>query len=365
MSAVASLQNRIHSIDFFRGAVMFLLIAEFSHLFDVLMQTGNSSITETADFLFHHVAWEGLHFWDLIQPFFMFIVGVSLPFSYANRLKRGDSEKQIRNHALRRSFLLLFFGWALYCIGPEKIIFQFDNVLAQLSFTYLLAFLLLKQKRWIQLTVSLGVIVLSDLLYRYFTVPGFDMAFVAGQNFGAWFNILISGYEYGGHWAAFNAVPTAAHTLWGMMAGQLLLSSSSSKIILKKLIYAALICLLLGVVTGIFTPIIKRISTTSFVLWSGGWTFLALALCYYLIDIKKSIKSTLFFRVVGMNPLFIYLFASVGGAGLFQKIGKPFTHTLIEDFSPWLANFILSLGVLFCLWYVCYWLYQKRIFVKI
>ena len=365
MNTDVSVNNRIQSIDFFRGAVMFFLIAEFSHLFDVLKETGNSTVTQITDFLFHHAAWEGLHFWDLIQPFFMFIVGVSLPFSYANRIKRGDSEKQIRNHALRRSFLLLFFGWALYCIGPEKIIFQFDNVLAQLSFTYLLAFLLLKQKRWIQLTVSLGVIVLSDLLYRYFTVPGFDMAFVAGQNFGAWFNILISGYEYGGHWAAFNAVPTAAHTLWGMMAGQLLLSSSSSKIILKKLIYAALICLLLGVVTGIFTPIIKRISTTSFVLWSGGWTFLALALCYYLIDIKKSIKSTLFFRVVGMNPLFIYLFASVGGAGLFQKIGKPFTHTLIEDFSPWLANFILSLGVLFCLWYVCYWLYQKRIFVKI
>ena len=120
---------------------MFLLVAEFSHLFGALMNTGNESITAVADFFFHHVKWEGLHFWDLIQPFFMFIVGVSIPYSYANRLKKGDSEKQIRNHAFRRAFLLLLFGWALYCIDPEKIIFQFDNVLAQLSFTYLVAFI--------------------------------------------------------------------------------------------------------------------------------------------------------------------------------------------------------------------------------
>src|SRR5210317_2048647 len=196
----AKLNHRLASLDFFRGFVMFLLIAEFAHLFEVLRNSGNEQLRVVVDFLFHHAKWEGLHFWDLVQPFFMFIVGVSIPLSYANRKKKGDSEQKIRNHAFRRAFLLLFFGWALYCIGPEKIIFQFDNVLAQLSFTYLLAFLLLKQKRWIQLTVSLGVIVLSDLLYRYFTVPGFDMAFVAGQNFGAWFNILISGYEYGGHW---------------------------------------------------------------------------------------------------------------------------------------------------------------------
>jgi predicted acyltransferase len=146
--------NRLLSLDFFRGFVMFLLIAEFSHLYSVLTETGNESITAISDFLFHHVGWEGLHFWDLIQPFFMFIVGVSIPFSYSNRLKKGDSKPQIRKHAFQRSFLLLLFGWGLYCMGPEKIIFRFDNVLAQLSFTYLVAFLLVKKSPIIQGIVS-------------------------------------------------------------------------------------------------------------------------------------------------------------------------------------------------------------------
>jgi len=365
MSRTEPLSQRLRSLDFFRGVVMFLLVAEFSHLFGALMNTGNESITAVADFFFHHVKWEGLHFWDLIQPFFMFIVGVSIPYSYANRLKKGDSEKQIRNHAFRRAFLLLLFGWALYCIDPEKIIFQFDNVLAQLSFTYLVAFIVVKKTPLLQAIVALVCIVVSDLLYRFFPVVGFDQAFVAGQNFGAWFNIFISGYEYGGHWAAFNAVPTAAHTIWGLMAGQLLMSTSTNTEKLKRLIIAALICLAFGYTVSMFTPVIKRITTTSFIFLSGGWTILALAVCYWVIDIKSYIKKTLVFTVVGVNPLFIYLFASVGGGDLFQKIAKPFTSTFIGVFSPWLASFILGLIVLFCLWYVCYWLYQKQIFIKI
>lgn len=363
--STAPLQQRLHSLDFFRGLVMFLLVAEFSHLFGVLMDTGNESITAAADFLFHHAQWEGLHFWDLIQPFFMFIVGVSIPFSYAHRQKKGESESQIRSHALRRAFLLLLFGWGLYCISPEKIIFQFDNVLAQLSFTYLVAFLLLKKTPLTQGIIALLFIIISDLLYRFFPVSGFDQAFVAGQNFGAWFNIFISGYEYGGHWAAFNAVPTAAHTLWGLMAGQLLMGNTSASYKLKRLWWAAGLCLLLGVLSSFFTPVIKRIATTSFIFLSGGWTIAALSVSYWLIDVKSYIKKTLVFRVVGINPLFIYLFASVGGGNLIQKIFRPYTNSLLGIFSTWWASFVLSLVVLFCLWYLCYWLYQKRIFIKI
>ena len=149
------------------------------------------------------------------------------------------------------------------------------------------------------------------------------------------------------------------------MAGQLLMSTSTNTEKLKRLIIAALICLAFGYTVSIFTPVIKRITTTSFIFLSGGWTILALAVCYWVIDIKSYIKKTLVFTVVGVNPLFIYLFASVGGGDLFQKIAKPFTSTFIGVFSPWLASFILGLIVLFCLWYVCYWLYQKQIFIKI
>ena len=358
-------ENRLVSIDFFRGFVMFLLIAEFAHVFEVLMDSGSKNLTATINFLFHHAKWEGLHFWDLVQPFFMFIVGVSIPLSYDNRKKKGDSEKQIRNHAFRRSFLLLFFGWVYYCVGPEKIVFQFDNVLAQLSFTYLISFLLLKQSFNIQIIASLSFILISDLLYRFFPVVGFDQAFVAGENFGAWFNIFISGYEYGGHWAAFNAIPTTSHTLWGVIAGKWLMSNASHEKKLKRLLVAAFLALILGYGTAFFTPVIKRISTTSFVLLSGGWTFFTLAFFYWLIDVKQIIKKTFVFRVVGVNPLFIYLFASLGGGGLILKIVKPFSSSLISRFSPWIADLISGFVVLFGLWYICYWLYKKAIFIKI
>ena len=361
----AKLNHRLASLDFFRGFVMFLLIAEFSHLFEVLMDCGNEQFTAVMDFLFHHAKWEGLHFWDLVQPFFMFIVGVSIPLSYANRKKKGDSEIKIRQHAFRRAFLLLLFGWVLYCIGPEKIVFQFDNVLAQLSFTYLISFLLLKQDSWVQISAGFGFILISDLLYRFFPVVGFDQAFVAGENFGAWFNILISGYEYGGHWAAFNAVPTTAHTLWGVVAGKWLMNNSTQVEKLKKLILAGIITLILGYLSTFFTPVIKRISTTSFVLLSAGWTFLALAFCFWLIDIKALVKKILVFRVVGVNPLFIYLFASLGGGTLFLKIITPFSNSLIGGFSPWFASLTSGFFVLLGLWYLCYWLYKKQIFIKI
>ena len=208
-------------------------------------------------------------------------------------------------------------------------------------------------------------ILISDLLYRFFPVVGFDQAFVAGENFGAWFNIFISGYEYGGHWAAFNALPTAAHTLWGVVAGKWLMENSSYADKLKRLIISGVIALALGYLSTFFTPVIKRISTTSFVLLSAGWTFLALALCYWLIDVKQIIKKTYVFRTVGVNPLFIYLFASLGGGGLFLKIVRPFSNSIIGSFSPWLADLVSGIVVLYGLWFLCDWLYKKQIFIKI
>ena len=367
MTPTNNLSQRLLSLDFYRGLVMFLLVAEFSSLFEWLIEGSEALgwLAPFANFMFHHVRWEGLHFWDLIQPFFMFIVGVSIPLSYANRVKKGDTVSAINRHAFRRAFYLLLFGWGLYCISPQKIIFQFDNVLAQLSFTYLLAYLISKKTFWFQFVIALACIFTSDMVYRFFSVPGFDQAFVAGENFGAWFNIFLSGYEYSGHWAAFNALPTAAHTIWGVLAGKLLLSSNTAEQKLKKILYAGIITLLVGYAITPFTPIIKRICTSSFVFISGGWSILALAFSFWLIDHKGYIKNVNFFRVVGLNPLFIYIFSSIGGARLLQSVFVPYTNSILGPISEWFANVILSFWVLFLLWYLCYWLYKRKIFIKI
>ncbi len=358
--------DRLLSLDFYRGLTMFLLIAEFSHLFSYMVSPElEGSIIQTIGEQFHHVKWEGMRFWDLIQPFFMFIVGVAMPLSFSRRMAKGDSMALVRKHVFIRAFLMLFLGWALYCIDPGKIVFRFQNVLAQLGVTYILAFLIIRKAPVYQIGFSIILLLISEGLYRFFPVMGFDHAFVPGENFGAWFNILISGKEDGGHWAMFNAIPTAAHTIWGVLAGQLLISNQTTRKKLQILIGAGIIGLIIGYGLSPFTPIIKRISTSTFVFASGGWSLLALALCYWVIDVKKYQKGVLFFAIVGMNPLFIYLFAHVGGANLIQKIVLPFSNALFGWMGEIGAHLMLGTVVLSLLWYICYWMYKKKIFIRI
>jgi len=358
--------ERLLSLDFYRGFTMFLLIAEFSYLFEYLVSPElQGTFIHTFGEQFHHVEWEGLHFWDLIQPFFMFIVGVSMPLSFSKRMARGDTYRQLSKHAYTRAFLLLLLGWALYCIDPGKIVFRFQNVLAQLAVTYIIAFLLIRKRPAVQIGISIALILISEALYRFFPLEGFNHAFVPGENFGAWFNILIAGEEDGGHWAMFNAIPTAAHTIWGVLAGQLLMSNKTSKEKIKILIIAGVIGLIVGYGFSYFAPIIKRISTSTFVFASGGWSILVLALCYWLIDVKKYQKGVLFFAIVGMNPLFIYLFAHVGGAELVRKIFLPFSNALFGWTGSLTANIILSIVVLMFLWYICYYMFKKKLFIRI
>lgn len=358
--------GRLLSLDFYRGLTMFLLIAEFSHLFTffVLPQFEGTFIHAIGS-QFHHVDWEGLHFWDLIQPFFMFIVGVAMPFSFTKRMAKGHTYKDLTIHAFKRAFLMLLLGWGLYCIDPGVIVFRFQNVLAQLGVAYILAFLVIRKSVVIQIAFSLFLLLITEGLYRFFPVEGFTNAFVDGENFPTWFNMLISGEERGDGWAMFNAIPTAAHTIWGVLAGQLLIGNYSTKKKLQILCIAGVIGLLIGYGLSPITPIIKKIATSTFVLASGGWSLIALALCYWLIDIKKYQKGVLYFAVVGMNPLFIYLFAHVGGADLIKKIVLPFSNALFGWTGELGPQIILSCIVLFLLWYICYWMYKKKIFIRI
>ncbi len=358
--------GRLLSLDFYRGLTMFLLIAEFSHLFTYLVSPEfEGTFIHAIGTQFHHVRWEGMRFWDLIQPFFMFIVGVAMPLSFSKRMAKGASYKDLGIHASKRAFLMLLLGWGLYCIDPGEIVFRFQNVLAQLGVAYILAFLVIRKPVVVQIGFSILLLLITEGLYRFFPLEGFTNAFVNGENFPAWFNMLISGEESGGGWAMFNAIPTAAHTIWGVVAGQLLIGKFSAK---KKLMYlfgAGIIGLVIGYGLSPITPIIKKIATSTFVFASGGWSLIALALCYWLIDVKKYQKGVWVFAIVGMNPLFIYLFAHVGGADLIKKIFLPFSNALFGWTGELGAHIILSCIVLFMLWYICYWMYKKKLFIRI
>jgi predicted acyltransferase len=114
------------------------------------------------------------------------------------------------------------------------------------------------------------------------------------------------------------------------------------------------------------TPIIKKIATSSFVFASGGWTILALAFSYWLIDVKKLFKKgSKFFIIVGMNSIFIYLFFELRGADFLTRVAKPFSHLLFSWGSEMTIAIITSLMVWGAMWYMCYWLYKNKMFIKI
>lgn len=358
--------NRILSIDVFRGITMFLLIGEFTGLMGLLTpQSLEGTLIYSLGEQFHHHPWNGLRFWDLIQPYFMFIVGLSLPFAVLNRKKKGENDKQILQHTLRRSAKLLFLGWALYCIGPGEITFYFQNVLAQIAVTYLIAYLVMNKSITFQIVLSFTLLALTEAVYRLFSVEGFDEPFVNQKNFGFWLDLQYGGESSGG-WASINAIPTAAHTIWGVLIGKLLMGEKSLKTKLKTMVFIGLALIMVGYLMDPITPIIKRISTSSFVIVSGGWSILTLAFLFWIIDfLRLKGKWTLFFSVVGMNSLFIYLFGHVGGAKLIEQILHPFTYAIFDRWGVLSAEILTSIFVWMSLWWICYWMYKNKIFIKI
>ena len=361
------LPDRILSVDFFRGFTMFLLAGEATGIYELFAKYNNGFMQFLGTEFSHH-EWHGLHFWDLIQPFFMFIVGVAIPFAVANRIKKGDSIRTITRHAFKRSFLLLFFGWALYFVNAGHLVFRFQNVLAQLSVTYLVAFLIRNKSFRFQLIFTLVILLLIDLAYRFFPVEGFNHPWVNFENLGAWFNNKIEGVDKASEWATLNFVSTTAHTVWGVLCGRLLMSSRTPVKKIQMLFIAGISALVIGFSLDLLniTPIIKKIATSSFVFASGGWAILALCFSYWLIDVKKLfIRGSKMFVIVGMNSIFIYMFFSIGGAELIARIIEAFSKLIFSWAGDLTVEMITSAGVWASLWYLCYWLYKNKMFIKI
>ena len=364
---IQDFSKRLFSLDVFRGFTMFLLIAEaagFHHNFYELVQD-NGALEPVARQLHHH-PWHGLRFWDLIQPFFMFIVGVAMPFSLRKRLQTA-SRKQVTGHIVKRCILLFAFGVLLHCVYSHQLVWELWNVLVQLAFTILIAYAIMRLPHKYQLLISIGLLVLTEVLYRMYNPQD---PYNNGESFGSFMDMVFMGKINGGGWVTINFIPTAAHTIWGVICGQILLSGSSEKDKLKTFIIAGIAMLIAGYtldLTGT-TPIVKRIATTSFTLVSGGYTLLALTLFYWYIDVRKNHKKWLrIFSVVGTNSIFIYLFAETVGIQWFRDFGKTFTEGIfgLLHFPQDLILVLNALFVLFIFWYVTYFLDKHKIYFKI
>jgi predicted acyltransferase len=360
--------QRLSSLDFLKGITMVLLALESTLLFEHLLPAVKGSWTaHILDQFFHH-KWNGLHFWDLVQPTFMFVAGVALALSMKKQrqtLNRGQSFIKI----LKRCGWLFFWGVLDYAVRGSKLSFELWDVLTQLSFTTLVAFLIMDWSVPAQLTVSGFCLLIPELLYRYTHIAGFDQPFVDQHNFGNYVDLLLMNKINPGGWVAINCISTSAHTIWGVLAGKLLLSDKPASGKMNYLLTTGLIFLVLGF--GLdwtqVTPIIKRIATSSFVLASGGYCVLILAFCYWWIDIKKHRKHLLFFNLFALNSIFIYLFNEIIGDrwftgyiltitnGIFGFVQIPAT---IAGIFGSLVVFALEIGLL-------YFLYRKKIFFKL
>lgn len=362
--------KRLLSLDLFRGATMFFLVAETTELYHYMLEyTPESILGHALALQFHHHPWNGLRFWDLIQPFFMFIVGVAMVFSLNKRVNNPEDWSKATRHIVKRCIILFFLGVLLHWVYSGKLVWELWNVLTQLSFTILVAFFLFRSPLRVQIAVSFGLLLLTELLYRLFPVEGFDQPFVQGHNFGSWMDLVLMGKINDGGWVTINCLPTAAHTIWGVVAGKVLISDRQADQKIKLFLIAGVVGLLVGYgmdILGI-TPIIKRIATTSFVIATGGWSLLVLAACYWLVDVKGYKRIVFFFSIVGINSIFIYMFTQTLGHQWVNGFAAIFTDGVLQ----WLGSnevtmkIVAALAALAINWYLCYWLYKRKIFIKV
>lgn len=359
--------DRLLSLDFLRGLIMVLLMLESTELYERLHESSGGVLNTLVTQLFHH-PWNGLRFWDLIQPGFMFIAGTALALSLHRQERDGVPWGQSFRKALKRSGWLFFWGVLDYAVRDHHLSFELWDVLTQLSFTALVAFLIHRwPARW-QIAFSIGLLALTEVLYRMTHVPGFDQPFVDQHNFGNYVDWLLMRKINPEGWVAINCIPTAAHTIWGVVAGQWLLSAEDGRKKVRWLVAAGLLCVVAGyAMDATVTPIIKRIATTSFVIASGGWVLLALGASYWWVDLRNHRRNLEFFTIVGMNSLFIYLFFEIVGHRWFTAYVSDITNGLMGLANvPVVAAGIVSALAVFALeWKMCQFLHRRGIFFRV
>lgn len=360
------LSQRLLSLDFMRGFIMVLLALESTGLYEHLSDASTGLFHSFMQQFFHH-PWHGLHFWDLIQPGFMFMAGVSMAYSLNKQKKEGYTWSKSFKKILKRCGWLFFWGVLDYAVRKTGLSFELWDVLTQLSFTTLVAFLIFEWSTTAQIIFCVFLLLLTEVLYRFTNIPNFNQPFTDQHNFGNYVDVLLMNKINQGGWVAINCIPTTVHTIAGALVGKLFLSNKKNKI--KPLLFWALICLVLGFgldFTNI-TPIIKRIATSSFTLASLGWCLIGLSFCYWWIDILNHKKYLTFFLIVGMNSLFIYLFFEIVGDRWFTDYASAISNGLMQIIHvPNVAMLIISsLWVFMLEWGLCYFLYKRKIFFKL
>jgi predicted acyltransferase len=387
--------RRLASLDVFRGLTMLFMASEIMRIPSVARHFNDSRVAGLIAFGLDHVPWVGFGPWDLIQPSFMFMVGVALPFSVASRRARGEPFATQLAHAIRRALILILLGIFLRSQGRPQTYFTFEDVLTQIGLGYVFLFLLAHARPRTQWIAAGALLVATWVAFVLYPLPpaGFDTALLGvpadwphhltgfaahwdkNINFAnradQWFLNLFpreSPFVYNrGGYTTLNFVPSLATMIFGLLAGELLRGAASQREKLRALLVYGAAGVVLGAVlhfAGI-CPLVKRIWTPSWAIFSAGWAALFLALFYWVVDVRGWRRWTLPFLVVGMNSIAMYVIVHIAegytaaalrthlGKGTFQVVGPVYEPMLIGGVS------------LLIFWLMLYWMYRRKIFVKI
>jgi heparan-alpha-glucosaminide N-acetyltransferase len=422
--------ERLVSLDAYRGFVMLAMASAGLNLARVARDSFPGS--EVWNFLAYqtdHVGWVGCGFWDLIQPSFMFMVGVAMPFSFATRAAKGASRGENVLHVAFRSVLLVVLGVFLSSNGAHQTNYTFVNVLTQIGLGYAVLYLLLGRGWKLQMLAVAVILVGYAALFALYPLPPadfdyakvgvkpaehavFDDPYAAHWNKNS--NVAADAdkwllnqlprekpFEFNeGGYQTLNFVPSIATMLFGLMAGEWLRTGRSKSRKALGLFGAGLVCLAAGLAidhtiwpdwlaggadrlaaalglsgspfferTWTLCPIVKRIWTPSWAVFSTGWTLLMLAGFFWVIDIVGLRRWSFPLVVVGMNSIAMYCMAQLMKGWV---RGTLKTHFGQDIFTGPPGSFLATYGpiidaaaILFVLWLVCLWMYRQKVFVRI
>jgi predicted acyltransferase len=340
---------------------------------------------------FDHATWVGCSFWDLIQPSFMFMVGVAMPYSLAGRRARGESKLWQTLHVIYRAVLLTLLGVFLSSNGAKHTDFTFVNVLSQIGLGYAFVYLLAGRGWKLQLGVLTGILVGYWLLFALWPVSQFDLGRLSAEaaakepapfdgffahwnknaNAASWFddwflNLFPQGKPFDfnrGGYQTLNFIPSMGTMIFGLMAGEWLRTQRKLYEQFFGLLVAGVALLVIGSILGVTVcPLVKRIWTPSWAVFSTGWTLILLAGFFWIIDVQGWRRWSLPLIVVGMNSIAMYMMSQLM-RGWTRETFK--THLGQDIFSGTFGPMWERIALLAVFWLICLWLYRRKIFIRI
>jgi len=366
--------GRILSIDALRGFDM-LWILGASELAIALLTLKKANWTLRLAAEFDHVSWNGFAFYDLIFPLFLFIVGLAIPFSLA-KYRQGNLHTNFKSAYARiitRTLLLFFLG--LLANGLLDFNFasmRWPGVLQRIAICYFFAAIITLHIPSRLQPMIIGIIV-GALLIGYWAVmklvpvPGVGFANLSPQgNLAGYLDrLIIPGrfccYQFGDNEGLISTIPALGTALLGVLTGLLLKADKKQIFKIKWIFISGVSSLILGIAWNFNFPVNKILWTSSYVLFAGGLSLLLFGLFYWLIDYKGYKKWAFPFIVIGMNAITIYVVQALFDFGILVDI-------LIHGFVGRMGNFgeaFFWICMVAIKWLFLYFLYKKKIFLKV